>query len=447
MALQAKIKEVKDLQQTSCGLSQSSRSENGTVPLRPPERPPVYIRTSRTAFFVLEGLNALATSYFGGYIFFLLHDRFGFGSLGDLSTAALGGFVYMFASWQGGRFAQRFGYFTSLHTGLAGMVACLLMGMLLPSLPMVLLAYAGWMAAMCFTWPALEALVSDRAADGDLQKNIGIYNVVWSSGMAATYFFGGMLYEKLGHDSIFWLPPLIHVGQCLMVLSLGRHPIGSPPAASQPLTPHPVEAAVVARTSRSRSFLRMAWLAIPFSYIGISTVVAVIPALAETLKLSTAQAGLFGSIWMFVRLGTFVALWQWTGWHYRFRWLLGGFVGLTASFSLLLLSYDLWLMIAAQVGFGVSVGLIYYSSLFYSMDVGETKGEHGGLHEAMIGAGSCLGPAVGALSLCLTPSSPNAGAYAVAAVLACGLVGLIGLRIRRAQAGLVNPGSFDEDQC
>ncbi len=147
----------------------------------------------------------------------------------------------------------------------------------------------------------------------------------------------------------------------------------------------------------------MVWLAIPFSYIGITTVIAVIPALARTLDMSTAQAGLFCSIWMFVRLGTFVALWQWTGWHYRFRWLLGAFVGLTASFSLLLLSHNLGLLVAAQAVFGVSVGLIYYSSLFYSMDVGETKGEHGGLHEAMIGMGICLGPAVGALSLYLAP--------------------------------------------
>jgi hypothetical protein len=176
----------------------------------------------------------------------------------------------------------------------------------------------------------------------------------------------------------------------------------------------------------------MVWLAIPFSYIGITTVVAIIPALAKTLGLSTAQAGLFCSIWMFVRMGTFVGLWQWTGWHYRFRWLLGAFVGLIGGFSLLLLSTNLGLLVVAQVIFGVSVGLIYYSSLFYSMDVGETKGEHGGLHEAMIGTGICLGPAAGALSLYLAPGSPNASAYAVTALLACGLAGLIGLRVRRA---------------
>ena len=155
----------------------------------------------------------------------------------------------------------------------------------------------------------------------------------------------------------------------------------------------------------------MVWLAIPFSYIGITTVIAVIPALARTLDMSTAQAGLFCSIWMFVRLATFVALWQWTGWHYRFRWLLGAFAGLTASFSLLLLTHNLGLLVAAQTVFGVSVGLIYYSSLFYSMDVGQTKGEHGGVHEAMIGMGICLGPAVGALSLYLGPVLPRRRLY------------------------------------
>ncbi|MGO8688421.1 MAG: MFS transporter [Thermoguttaceae bacterium] len=391
----------------------------------------MHTRKSKTIFFELEGLNALATSYFGGYLFFLLRDRFGFGNLGNLSVSALGGLVYTFAAWQGGRFAQRFGYFTALRTGFAGMAACLALGVLFPSLPAVLLVYVGWAATICFVWPTLEALVSDGVSDDVLPKNIGIYNVIWSAGMAAMYFCGGTLYETLGPDSIFWLPVLIHGGQFLIVLRLGKNPVPTAPAAPPAAAPHSLEAAAFTQPVSPQGFLRMVWLAIPFSYIGITTVIAVIPALARTLDMSTAQAGLFCSIWMFVRLATFVALWQWTGWHYRFRWLLGAFAGLTASFSLLLLTHNLGLLVAAQTVFGVSVGLIYYSSLFYSMDVGQTKGEHGGVHEAMIGMGICLGPAVGALSLYLAPGSPSAGVYTVTALLACGLAGLIGLRLRR----------------
>jgi hypothetical protein len=245
------------------------------------------------------------------------------------------------------------------------------------------------------------------------------------------YFIGGGLYETLGPNSIFWLPPLIHIGQFLIVMGLGKNPVHAPPTPPTDARSHPPEATAIAQPISPQTFLRMAWFAIPFSYIGITTVVAIIPSLAKSLELTTAQAGVFCSIWMFVREGTFVALWKWTGWHYRFRWLLGSFVGLTASFCVLLLSHSLGLLIAAQTVFGISIGIIYYSSLFYSMDVGETKGEHGGLHEAMIGAGVCLGPAVGALGLVLAPNSPDAGAYAVTALLACGLAGLIGLRLRR----------------
>ena len=89
-------------------------------------------------------------------------------------------------------------------------------------------------------------------------------------------------------------------------------------------------------------------------------------------------AGFFCSIWLFVRMGTFLLLWHWPAWHYRFRWLVSAFIGLVVSFTFLLLVPNFFVLIASQVVFGVSIGLIYYSSLFYSMDVGETKGEHGG---------------------------------------------------------------------
>lgn len=388
-------------------------------------------RKPRTLFYVLEGLNALAATYFTNYIFFLLRDRFGFGNVGNLCVAALGGLVYVVAAWQGGRFAQRFGYAAALKAGFGGTALVLALGALVPSLPAALLVYVGCTATVCFTWPALEALVSDGIGDDVLPKSIGIYNIVWSAGAASIYFVGGTLYETIGRNSVFWLPALLHVGLWLTVLLRGKtFACAAAPALPAAAVPHALDPVDFTPSVSPQTFLRMVWLAIPFSYIGITTITAVIPGLAHSLGLSTAQAGLFCSIWMFVRLGTFVALWQWTGWHYRFGWLAAALVGLTFGFGLLLLCTHLGLLVAAQVIFGVSVGLIYYSSLFYSMDVGETKGEHGGLHEAMIGAGMCLGPAVGALSLGLAPGTPNAGAYAVTALLACGLAGILTLRVR-----------------
>jgi predicted MFS family arabinose efflux permease len=105
---------------------------------------------------------------------------------------------------------------------------------------------------------------------------------------------------------------------------------------------------------------------------------------------------------------------------------------LIGSFMLLLLANELWLVVLAQIFFGFAAGLIYYSSLFYSMDVGgETQGEHGGLHEAAIGIGICVGPAVGAAALQWFPAHSSNGVFAVSILLLCGLGGLIALRLRK----------------
>jgi predicted MFS family arabinose efflux permease len=171
----------------------------------------------------------------------------------------------------------------------------------------------------------------------------------------------------------------------------------------------------------------MAWLTNPFAYIAINTLVAVMPGVAQRLDLSTTLAGFCCSIWCFGRLGAFFGLWFWSGWHYRFRWLLASYLALVATFAVILVVPNLALLVVAQLVFGGGIGLIYYSSLFYSMDVGETKGEHGGIHEAVIGVGNFTGPAVGAASLQFLPQQAHSGVVAVTALLLCGLGGLLTL--------------------
>src|ERR1041385_4948518 len=165
--------------------------------------------------------------------------------------------------------------------------------------------------------------------------------------------------------------------------------------------------------------------------MAVNTLFAVMPGLALKLGLSPTQVGWFCSVWFFGRLAAFASMWQWTGWHYKFRWLLISFLALMGSFLAILLAHELWLVVLAQIFFGVAVGVIYYSSLFYSMDVGHTKGEHGGLHEAAVGAGIFAGPAGGAAALQFLPQHSSTGVLAVTALLLCGLVGLIGLRLRK----------------
>lgn len=183
------------------------------------------------------------------------------------------------------------------------------------------------------------------------------------------------------------------------------------------------------------TFLKMAWVANPFGYVAINALIPVIPRLAERFELSPMFAGFVCSIWFFARAGAFFVLWHWTAWHYRFRWLAGSYVAVALAFASILAGTRLWVLVLAQLVFGAGVALLYYSSLFYSMDVGETKGEHGGFHETALGAGVFAGPAVGAASLRFFPGSPNMNGWAVTVLLMAGFACLVILRQRgRAKA-------------
>jgi predicted MFS family arabinose efflux permease len=399
---------------------------------------------AKAGCFIVEGLNSFATTLYFYYVYFFMQKRFGFGDKSNLVLAALAGIVYAVAVLWGGRFAQRAGYFTALKIGSVVMLMSWAVGSQLDTAVGQIIVLVMASIGMGFTWPPLEALVSEGETPVRLQQIIGLYNVIWAGTGALAYFIGGAMLEKLGLNSIFLVPVAILVIQIALTLSLER---------ATPINRHsqPTSDAVFARSpatlfssegqrdglraapvelnprpiARAKSFLRMAWLANPFGYIAINTLVAVTPGVAARLGLSTALAGFCCSVWCFARLGAFFALWFWPGWHYRFRWLIGSYLALVFSFAVILMVPSLLVLITSQLVLGAALGMIYYSSLFYSMDVGETKAEHGGIHEATIGLGNCAGPAVGAAALHFLPQYTNSGAVAVGVLLLCGLGGLL----------------------
>ncbi len=393
------------------------------------------MHTRKPAIFLLEGLNALATTWYFFYIYFFMQERFGFDKLQNLLLAAGLGFIYTFAAIYGGRFAQKHGYFRALKIGFFVLAVALAVGTQRESLAAHLAVMIVGTIGMCFTWPTLEALACEGESPRRLQKMVGIYNLVWSLASAFAYFTGGAMIEVWGLKAMFIVPAAIHFMQLALTLWLEQKAKLSP--ALSPATPLEISA-LLHPEARHRSpfspkaFLKMAWLANPFAYLAVNTIVAVIPSLAQQLHLTPRLAGYFCSVWLFVRAGAFLFLWLWPGWHYRFRWLVSAYVAMVASFSLMLLVPNLAALFAAQLAFGIAIGLIYYSSLFYSMDVGDTKGEHGGLHEAAIGAGSCMGPAIGAAALYYFPGTPGSSVWAVSAMLVCGLAGLVWLRRRQS---------------
>jgi len=376
-------------------------------------------RRLKFAYFTLEGLGSFAAAFYFYYIYFFMRDQFGFSSKDRLALAALNGLVYIFFSWQAGRFAQRCGYFNALKLGFSVMIFALAVGSLLHSVPAIVMDTVLLSIGMCFLWPPIEALVCEGEDATGLPRMVGTYNVVWAATNALALFGGGTLVEKFGFKTLFLLPLAILSVELVVIFWLEKHASTSQPVVALPPDPHRPSPA------KTRAFLRMAWLANPFAYIAINTFIPLLPTLAAHFRLSPMSAGFACSLWCFVRLGAFIVLWHWTDWHYRFRWLATAFAILIVSFAAILIVPHLAVLLLAQIFFGAAIGLIYYSSLFYSMDASEAKGEHGGIHEAAIGVGNFIGPALGAASLQFLPQYANSGAIAVSGLLVLGFGALL----------------------
>jgi predicted MFS family arabinose efflux permease len=380
----------------------------------------------KAGYYIVTALAATASSYYFNYLFFFLRDEFGFGNRENLGVAALHGGIYVVASWQCGKFAERRGFHTSLKVGFAGLVVCMGAGAVANTAWLHCLILAAYTLSVCFLWPAIEALITEDEPPARVPHTVGLYNCTWSTASALAYFTGGSLYGWLGKGALFLLPGAVFLAEYFLVAWLQRvAPTARIPSRATGTSEHHPEPIAYRQPVSPQTFLRLAWVANPFSYVAIYTLLATMPALADRFGLSPARVGLVCSVWLFGRLASFIWLWHWSGWHYRFRFLVGGFALLGSSFVAILLAPYLWLMVAAQVMFGVTCGLMYYSSLFYSMDVGEAKAEHGGLHEAAIGVGICAGPAVGAASLQFFPTIPHASAVAVSGLLAVGFITLV----------------------
>ena len=287
------------------------------------------LRQLKIGYLALTWLNIYAVAYYFNYLFFHLRQDFGFGNRENLWFAALNGLIYVPASWYGGRVTPRHGCFAALTVGFGAMALSLGYGVFFHGLAAQTLIMAFWTIAVCFTWAPLETLASEKETRAGLAHMVGIYNIIWSGGAAVAYFTAGTLQQALGKASLYWLPALLHGAQLGLLLWLEKKSQGIAPVAynsTEPTpganSPEPDFAQHHISPATAKSFLRMAWLANPFAYVAMSTVIPLIPDMAARFGLSTALAGFVASVWLFARLFAFALLWRWTAWHYRFGWLL-----------------------------------------------------------------------------------------------------------------------------
>jgi MFS family permease len=399
-------------------------------------------------YYLVEGVSSHSVALMLASIYFFTTQRFGWRSAQNFSMAAVLGVVYVAGALCAHGVAVRLGRRQTL------VVTYLLMSAIAwaavaaqyrpPVLVVLLVAYS---ALSAITWPALESLVSSGADAHDLSRRLGVYNCVWSGAGTFTMAMAGTLL-KYWPTGTFAVPGFWHAAMALLlwrVLARERSArpevdVGAPQSDAPPhLTPEP-------ELLRVRTLaLWMSRLALPATFVVISSLLAAMPTLPLIQRLDPAARTVVGSVWMAARWVAFLALGATVWWHTRPRalltaalLLLAGFLAVTIRAEWLPGSPHLatapWLvwMIAWQAVLGLALGLIYAASLYFGMVLSDGSTEHGGYHEALIGMGTVLGPGAGALAEHVGGGNPLWGVLAVSVVLALSIAACTVVAARRS---------------
>ncbi len=247
---------------------------------------------------------------------------------------------------------------------------------------------------MAFFWPALQAAIADESTPETLSRNLGWFNICWSTGKGLGVLTGGILLGTLGKDGFI---AAAGVGT-LLVFLMPKVPRGGGEGRALAGTDTGPPAGV-------RNSFRMAALIANFTAFGLATsILNHYPKWNSILGRTGVDYGIVvGGIFLGQTI-VFVLLQKFSGWRYRVRplLLLQGFSALAAL--ALATALPVGVLVPLMVLVGGGLGICYYSSIYYSLHSDTARGGRAGLHEAMLGSGNFALPLLAGMAASLAHS-------------------------------------------
>ena len=418
------------------------------------------LAASLWAVFAVTFINSVATGIAYNGVFFITDKAFGFSRQENLLYGLMMGVTYIVGALGAGPGVRALrARFPSLTTRgvLIGVMFLATALYLLPVVAWFAISisaapaasrgasqWAMWAFMACYStlcgvlWPIVESFLSGGRTDHALRAATGKFNVCWSSALVVAMLIvsqaPGAIRALTGATdqtpgvaahglttldatvSTLAIGALLHLIAIFAITALPREPGAHvhethsyPPSYPRLLAVH-------------RALL-------PTSYMVMYVMLPLMPSLFKTVGInSTALASGLTATWLVSRIAMFFTLDRWHGWHGKWITAVGGTIGMLAGFTLCIASGSLGdsLGLAALITglaiFGAGVAAIYCAALYYALEVGAAAVDAGGMHEALIGVGYTVGPALGLGALGLTPqAAPGSSAQVLS------LVGLVAL--------------------
>jgi hypothetical protein len=384
---------------------------------------------------VLSWLNSLGTGAVTIGVFFIADEQYGFTPARNALLGLLLGAIYIpgaLGVGPGVRALARRLSWVSTRSAVAAVLALMAATSLIPLIWRA--EWAIWAFALAYIpltgamWPIIESYISGGRRDADLRHAAGAFNLTWASAIPLAFWGMGPLLEHRPLAVIACLG-VVH-GICVFVAFwLPREPARHLAARAEP---HPeVYDRLLA------GFRRLLVL----SYVLMAAIAPAMPWKLEGLGVRLAWQTVLVSVWQVSRIGMFVLMRHWHGWHGRLRTPAWTAATLVAGFVVVISAPSVWAICVGLALFGIGLGGIYAGAFYYAMEVGDAEVDAGGKHEALIGAGYTIGPAaalaawaiVGATGLGESRVAPLIIGFSGLAILAFGVSTARALRPRRGR--------------
>jgi MFS family permease len=371
----------------------------------------------------LTFLCSLGTGILWNALYFIAEREYGFSRTDSLLLAFLNGILYTLVAMRAGptvRFLERhmspraaLGLVLVVQAALAPLV-------LVPSVAVLWCSAIAMTALGALQWPIVQSFLASGRHGKSMRQAIGWWNASWMLATAVGLALAGPL--EAAHLTRWAIPLLLPVNLIAM-LFLARFP--ARPAAHDP----DAQARHVPPTYRP--LLAASRVLHPMGYLVIGALSPILPYLFDNLKTPDSWQAPIGSTWHVARLLAVIILWQTAFWHGRATSLVVAGTLLTAGFAISVASPSEWGLVVGLAALVLGQGAIYYSAIYYGLAVGAGEVDAGGTHEALVGAGYFMGPAIGLATYSLDAGTPVfvagvVGALCVGAVFAV----LRGLRAR-----------------
>ena len=351
------------------------------------------------AVLAVTWLGSIGTAVGWSGVFFITEAAYGFGERSNLILGAGLGLIYAISALVAGPLVTRL---IDAKPGLSrrAVLASVCIGMGAASMVPALTPaeWAIWVFAGVFItlqglmWPLVEAYLSGGRKGRAMRSITGRFNIVWAS--AIVFAMWGM--AGFMEDRPRVILGLLGVAMFATAGLLAWFPREPAPHVDGALDEHEID------PKQAIKLLRVFRVSLLCSYALHSALTPLLPHLLGEMGLEKGERTPFASIWMASRMGMFILMERWHGWHGRWRtvwWacglMLAGFAVCSVSPVIAGQSGDargLWAM-GIGLGFlGAGIGAVYAAALYYAMEAGPAAVESGGKHEGMIGLGYTAGP-------------------------------------------------------